>query len=270
MRAAPLHRCRVIAPLVEGIYATEIESGRHYGSHWHTTYGLGVIDHGAHRSASPLGAVDAYAGDVVTTNPGEAHDGRPLGGPSRRWRTVYLEAHVVESHAGRAGVAFTRPAFGDPRMRNSIETLLARMERAEPLAIEEALAQACGLMLREHSTLATRDEPADADLSRVCERLADALSAAPTLDELAAVAQLGKFQLLRQFRKRFGVTPHDWLVQRRADRARTLIRKGETLAAAAAATGFADQSHMTRVFVQRFGFTPGAWQAGAISFKTRA
>ena len=69
--------------------------------------------------------------------------------------------------------------------------------------------------------------------------------------------------MLRRFKKAYGTTPHDWLLQRRADRARGLIRQGLGLAEAASATGFADQSHMTRVFVRRFGFTPGAWRDAA-------
>jgi AraC-like DNA-binding protein len=39
-----------------------------------------------------------------------------------------------------------------------------------------------------------------------------------------------------------------------------LIRRGTSLADTAAASGFADQSHMTRIFTRHFGFTPGAWQ----------
>jgi AraC-like DNA-binding protein len=39
-----------------------------------------------------------------------------------------------------------------------------------------------------------------------------------------------------------------------------LIQRGADLALAAAASGFADQSHMTRIFVRQFGFTPGAWR----------
>ena len=54
--------------------------------------------------------------------------------------------------------------------------------------------------------------------------------------------------------------PHAWLVQQRAERARALVRAGFTLGEAAIDAGFADQSHMTRVFVRQFGFTPGAWQ----------
>jgi AraC-like DNA-binding protein len=66
------------------------------------------------------------------------------------------------------------------------------------------------------------------------------------------------------------VPPHAWLLQRRAEKARGLIRNGSSLAAAAASCGFADQSHMTRVFVRQFGFTPGAWKRSAIAFKTQA
>jgi AraC-like DNA-binding protein len=273
MPAAP-HRCRVLASPWPGVYATDIESARHYGRHWHATYGFGLIDDGAHRSASGRGAVDAYAGDIVCTNPGEVHDGRPLGGPSRRWRTVYLEPDVLASAVDvePGAAAFKQPAFSDPRMRAALEHLLQRLDlwtragagaaASDALACEEALARACGLMLRDHSTAAAVLDGAG-NLALVCERLADAPLEAPTLAELAALAGLGKFQLLRRFRKAYGTTPHDWLLQRRADRARGLIRQGLGLAEAAASTGFADQSHMTRVFMRRFGFTPGTWRDAA-------
>ena len=272
MPAAP-HRCRVLASPWPGVYATDIESARHYGRHWHATYGFGLIDDGAHRSASSRGAVDAYAGDIVCTNPGEVHDGRPLGGPSRRWRTVYLEPDLLAGVAGETDAAFSQPAFSDARLRVVLEHLLARLKTwteagerasaAHALACEEALVHACGLMLRDHSTAIPPPPDGASDLSVVCDRLADAPLNAPTLTELAALAGLGKFQLLRRFKKAYGTTPHDWLLQRRADRARGLIRQGLGLAEAAASTGFADQSHMTRVFMRRFGFTPGAWRDAA-------
>ncbi|MBW8722668.1 MAG: helix-turn-helix transcriptional regulator [Polaromonas sp.] len=48
------------------------------------------------------------------------------------------------------------------------------------------------------------------------------------------------------------------------ERARSLIRGGASLAHTAASCGFADQSHMTRLFARQFGFTPGAWQQAAL------
>jgi len=276
MLAAPCHRSRVLSSPWAGVHVTDIDSARHYGRHWHSTYAFGVIDSGAHRSASGRGEVDAYTGDVVCTYPGEVHDGRPLGGASRHWRNVYVEPAVFDAmtdagnpYPGRS-VAFVRAAFSDARMHRAITHLLAQLEawthvgagrRALlQLACEEALAHACGLMLRDHSTAVPVRVDDDADLSLVCQRLADAPLDAPTLTELAALADIGKFQLLRRFKKVYGTTPHDWLLQQRADGARRLIRQGIGLSEAAVSAGFADQSHMTRVFMQRFGFTPGAWR----------
>lgn len=84
-----------------------------------------------------------------------------------------------------------------------------------------------------------------------------------TLDELARHAGLGKFQLLRGFCKATGLTPHAYLVQRRVALARRLIRDRLPLAEAAAAAGFADQSHMTRLFVRTYGVTPHLYAGAA-------
>lgn len=250
----------------DGVYCTHIESARHYGRHWHATYGMGFVEHGAQRSASGRGNVEAYAGDVITTNPGEVHDGRPLGGPSRRWRIVYFDPGVLASMTCRAtgDAAITRPVIQDATLRHALRRLFARLDaHAEKLACEEALVEACALLLARHTTAAPVRETR-ADVRQVRDRLADELAQAPTLAELAALAGLSKYQVLRRFQKAYGVPPHAWLQQRRAERARSLIRHGSALAAAAAACGFADQSHMTRVFVRQFGFTPGAWRKAAV------
>lgn len=274
MKTPPDHRSQVFGTPWEGVHGTAMDSARHYGRHWHSTYGVGLLDHGAQSSASGRGKVDAYAGDLITTNPGEVHDGRPLGGPSRRWRMVYFDAAVMAGMLGGAAmdrsVEFTRPVLKDLRLVQTLRRLFTRLDdwrnraastsaSAEALACEESLVEVCGLLLGGHSTAVPQLE-IDGDVRLVRERLADDLLAVPTLDELAAMAGLGKFQLLRRFQKAYGVPPHAWLLLQRAERARALIRRGTSLADTAAASGFADQSHMTRIFTRHFGFTPGAWQ----------
>lgn len=266
--AAPVHQCRVLASPWDGVYATEIRSARHYGRHSHATFGFGVVADGAHRSCSGRGTVDAFAGDIVTTNPGEVHDGRPLGAPSRTWCTVYLEPQVLASLACAApagDLAITRPVLTDPGLQRATRRLLALLREWQPgaadaLACEEALVQACGLLLARHTTQRPAPSRAHAPLGRVRQCLGEQLADPPTLAELAALAGLSRFQLLRRFAAEYGCTPHAWLTQQRAERARALVRQGLTLAEAAAVCGFADQSHMTRTFTRQFGFTPGAWQ----------
>ena len=273
MKAPPDHRSQVFGTPWEGVHGTAIESARHYGRHWHSTYGLGLLERGAQRSASGCGNVEAYAGDLIATNPGEVHDGHPLGGPSRRWRMVYFDAGVMAAMNGdvAADVALTRPVIQDARLGDMLRRLFNRLDdwriaspaarRVELLACEESLAEVCGLLRNGHSTAAPSHEAA-ADVKQVRDRLADELLAPPTLAELAAMTGLSTYQVLRRFEKAYGVPPHAWLVLQRSERARHLILHGTGLAEAAAASGFSDQSHMTRIFTRQFGFTPGAWQRG--------
>ena len=271
MAAAAPHRCDLLASPWPGVFGTCIDSARHFGRHLHGTYGIGLLEQGAQHSASGRGPVEAYAGDLITTNPGEVHDGRPLGGPSRRWRMVYLDPAAMAGWAGVpgvAGMAVTRPVIRDTRLAAAVGRLLGRLQAWQAagaahatgtLACEEALADACGLLRACHSTARAEPEAAT-DVARVRERLADDLLATPTLDELAALAGVSRYQVQRRFVRVHGLPPHAWLLQWRAERARTLIRAGHGLADAALACGFADQSHMTRVFTRQFGYTPGAWR----------
>ena len=256
-----IHRSRVLASPWSGVYGAQIESGRHFGRHSHDAYGFGFLEEGAHRSASGRGNVDAYAGELITTNPGEVHDGRPLAGPSRRWRILYVEPRALAGIVGNTGMEIAQPVIRDPGLLACVKRVFERIERdLGALACEEALVEACTLLLARYGTLRAPCE-ADANLTRVRERLADELLDPPDLAQMARMTGLSRFQVLRRFERCYGMPPHAWLRQKRAERARDLIREGASLAAAATASGFSDQSHLTRVFVRQFGFTPGAWRA---------
>lgn len=276
MPAAP-HHCRVYGSPWPGLHVTDTVSGRHFGRHWHATFGVGLLEDGAQRSASGRGAVEAFAGDLITTNPGEVHDGRPLGGPARRWRIAYVEPELFTSVAGDAlapGLELARPVLRDPAVKQALLQLLDRVQAwnapggrpcgASALACEEALVHTLGLLLARHASTPCAVNAAEAKLSPVRDLLADDLLQPPTLTALATVAGISKFQLLRRFKQAYGVTPYAWLQQQRTERARTLVARGTPLAAAAAAAGFADQSHMTRSFARQFGFTPGALRRAAL------
>jgi AraC family transcriptional regulator len=81
------------------------------------------------------------------------------------------------------------------------------------------------------------------------------------LAELAQVAHVSSSHFLRQFKLRFGVAPHSYVMQRRVARARELLaRSPQSLKVVAARSGFSDQSHMTRVFQKHLHVTPRAYR----------
>jgi AraC-like DNA-binding protein len=233
---------------------------------------VGFVETGAHISASGRGRVRAYAGEAITTNPGEVHDGQPLGIRTRRWRILSVDPQVMASlvASDRADLEITRPVIADAELVHALKRLFRRIDAscagrgsASALAGEEALVETCVLLMSRYGTLPLRPDVGQGDVRRVRDRLADETKDPPTLAELAATVGLSRYQVLRRFERVYGIPPHAWLRSRRVEQARALIRKGASLASAAAAAGFADQSHMTRVFVRHYGFTPGAWRDAA-------
>jgi AraC family transcriptional regulator len=85
-------------------------------------------------------------------------------------------------------------------------------------------------------------------------RLADPFS----LDELAAATGLSPYHFARQFKRSTGLSPHQYLVRERVERAKLLLRaqRNKGLAAIAQEVGFADQSHFGRLFKRLVGVTP--------------
>lgn len=83
-----------------------------------------------------------------------------------------------------------------------------------------------------------------------------------SLDDLAAAVALSRFHFARMFRQSVGTSPHEFVLEQRLARARAMLsRTNAPLPDVAASCGFADQSHMNRVFRKRVGQTPGQFRA---------
>jgi AraC-like DNA-binding protein len=75
---------------------------------------------------------------------------------------------------------------------------------------------------------------------------------------LAQTARVSEFHFAKAFKESMGLPPHQYVLQRRAERAHDLLRAGrhDSLADVAFQSGFSDQSHMGRALRRFFGVTP--------------
>jgi len=238
-----------------------LASTRHvFPRHTHDQFGIGVIHQGAHRSLSGRGMVEAGTGDVITVNPGEVHDGAPIGDHGRAWRILYFDPAVISamvddmSEGRTKAFEFSHPVLSGGPLVGRFDALFVAMTKDGQATLER---EELLLILLAALRPKAGKEPRIPDAVRSVRQLIDDDPASPlTLAALAQEAGLSRFQLLRAFCKATGLTPHAYVMQRRIALARRLIAARLPLAQAAFAAGFADQSHMTRIFVRKYGVSP--------------
>jgi AraC-like DNA-binding protein len=248
------------------VEARTLASDRAFPRHSHDQLGVGIMVSGAHRSWSGIGNVEAHAGDIIMVNPGEMHDGMPLGGSGREWRMLYFDPSIVTrlvEGEGVTGIEIVRPAVSDRLLARRFAALFAGVIDRAPdlLLLEENLLRLIMRISRCHGLRPPRGRETSPPVKKALARL-DGDAASPIrLTELAQLAGISRFQLLRAFVREVGATPHAYLVQRRVYLARRLLAAGQPIVEAAIDAGFADQSHLTRAFVRQFGVTPGRYVA---------
>ncbi|WP_457443411.1 AraC family ligand binding domain-containing protein [Roseateles sp. P5_E4] len=250
---------KLIPSHVDGVEVVVADSALAFGRHTHDEFGIGLIERGAQKSASGRGVVEAGAGDLITVNPGEVHDGTPFDASGRCWRMLYVDpARLLDAAADIApgsSFEFKAPVIRDALMTARFRALFNAVTTDDALHSDAELLTLTARLLKPSSV----ERPAvSAGVTAARERIDDDPAAELTLSGLATDAAMSRYQFLRAFTRLTGLPPHAYLLQRRVQRARRLVRQGLSLAEVAAASGFADQSHMTRCFVRNFGLTPGA------------
>ncbi|UXT56570.1 AraC family transcriptional regulator [Agrobacterium fabrum] len=254
--------------VLPGVTAVVADSDRSFPRHMHDQFGIGLIARGAQKSLSGRGMVEAGPGHVITVNPGEVHDGIPLGESGRAWRMLYLDIEIVRdaiadiNEKDRGTFEFAYPVDTRPlaeRFNAVFSAVTAKERPGETLDSDETLLM---LLADAMETAANPPVVAAPDTIKRAKSSIDDDPARPfRLADLAKEAGMSQFRFLRAFAKATGLTPHSYLLQRRVHLARHALADGTRPAEAAVIAGFVDQSHLNRFFVRQFGVTPAVYRA---------
>ena len=243
---------------------------RTFARHAHDRFAIGVIEAGGlafrYRGAEVL----APAGWVNLAFPGEAHSGHAAGSEGWTYRMFYLDPAQVAAVAktldplAREMPFIPAGAVWDPPLARRIADLHRCCEDpgAEPLERQVRLGLLIMDVLRRHS-VSPGERPSRTLRSevQVARGFIDETFEHPILlHELATLAGINPFSLVRSFTRELGMPPHAYLVQVRVHRAAVLLQQGVSPAQAALDVGFADQSHLNRHFLRCYGITPGVYR----------
>jgi len=238
-----------------------------FSRHAHEGYALGVIESGALAFRYRGERLVAPAGQVSLAQPDIPHDGAPAGGAGWGYRMLYLPPQAMTRILPRrAGLPFFRPGVLDaPDFAAAIAATHALLlDPAAPALAKETrfldLLAAWVARYAERTPVLPPPGPEPQAVRRILEFMDAHWDEDISLTHLARITGLSPWHLVRVMTRATGLPPHAHLLERRCRAARDMLDGQARLADIAAATGFADQSHLTRAFRARFGLTPGAYR----------
>lgn len=257
-----------------------------FSRHFHDTFTIGLGLQGAGRIWYRGRNHSRGARDIVIIPPGELH----TGGVSPRsscvsYMALYLPPTVFAACADAEGFrSIETTDFGAPVIRDEaaaralgrLRDLLWPIHSEEELSppppdiatVEDVIHLVVASMLRRDPKAASRSRNARAAMGqnglarRIRQVLEDCYSDR-VRTSLRAVAQcvgVSPCHAVRTFTRAMGLSPHQYLIQRRVNAARHLLAGGQPPSLVAAAVGFADQSHLTMHFKRFTGITPSHYQ----------
>jgi AraC-like DNA-binding protein len=245
---------------------------------FHTAYGVAFIQnwHGEAQYRGRRHAVKPGVG--FYTEPGETHS-TPRVNRAGCFNVFMFEPETFHEYLRDQEIGVTcahltkAVSVMSPALTSSLLALSCAFDTApSPLHAQSCfadvvVAMASDLVEQGRSNATYLDPPAQA-----AERIRDCLHEdrdGIDLSTLARETGLSRFQVLRTFKRRYGLPPHAYQLAVRLARARHLLADGMAPAKVATECGFVDQSHLTKHFRQFLGVTPMAYANAGASGKAQ-
>ena len=246
-----------------GIERLEVRiRGKGFLPHRHDTYAIGVTLFGIQTFRYRGSQRYCVPHQCHILHPDEVHDGSSATEAEFGYRIIYVDPSLVQNTLGGKPLPFVENPIVEPgslqmRMLSRIWDVADDLDDVDD---EEIISSIASLLQSASSDFrpTNRGLPLKA-LQRVREVLAAEPASRQTVEEMEGISGLDRWTLAREFRIAYGTSPRAFRTMRQLDKVRRLVVEGASLADAALEAGFADQSHMSRMFKNAYGLTPVRW-----------
>lgn len=226
-----------------------------YKKHCHEEYAVGVTLRGIQDYNLDGSFHSSYENGVMLFNPEQVHDGWAHDSTGLDYVMLYIEPSLFSEILRKKDIIrFATPIVYNQPLRNSILNLSNAILREE----NEALCSELLLSLVDNFNPANicTDRKRDNKLIKkakemIYSKLEDVLS----LDEISKEFAVSKFQFIRLFKASTGISPYQYFIFCKVNRAKQLLEKNEDIYSAIAECGFVDLSHLNKYFKRIYGVT---------------
>ncbi len=259
----PTQWVRAWKPEVPGIH--EVFHARFvdhaYPAHTHDAWTVFTVDEGSIAYDLERRHRGVEGSKVTLLPPHVVHDGRPAASAGYRKRVLYIGTEVLGEHL--IGTSVEEPDVLDLSLVRAFRSLHRALGEPGDAFEAESIFVLVAARLGRHlgdRRLADESSPGVSIAEELRDLLDARLSVGITLAEAGRILAVSPAHLVRSFTRRFGISPHRYLVGRRIEAARRQLLDGLPVAQVAADVGFHDQAHLTRHFKRHVGTTPGMFR----------
>jgi len=244
-----------------------------FNKHFHEEFCFGVVESGQLDFNYRGKKVSANKGIINLCNPGEVHDGFTKNGWA--YRMFYVDPLLMKELSSEiSGKDNDIPFFKDGVIEDKVMSqqllLLHKLmsdDHVFTIEKEELFLNTVATFIKKHAdsfipivTLTS----SKSIINNIIDYINDNLSQELLVSELSELVGFSLFYFIRSFKKEVGLTPKEYIIQQRINKAIALIQKHKhkqlPLNQIALKCGFYDQSHMNKYFKLYKGLTPSIYQ----------
>jgi len=241
-----------------------------YGKHAHEEFSFGVTLSGRQDFFASGAFHHSNPGNIIIFNPGEVHDGHSGVDDTLQYRMLYVHPDQLEPVLSSAGIKHSRDfqiadtLLDDAQLRQHILKMALLIENKSEGKLQQEcelyrMAERIAQLYGQHSP-GRKKRKVDRLLLQARDYMDGNIHTDISLDDISQQANLSKYHFLRMFRQQFGITPHQYILNCRINRAREALESGASLDDVVFALGFSDLSHFNRRFKPIYGMTPRQYQ----------
>ena len=226
-----------------------------YKKHCHEEYALGVTLHGIQQYNLDGSLQSSYQNGVMLFNPEQVHDGWSQDKTGIDYIMLYIESKLFLQILNKKD----RIRFFSPIIYNDeLEQKILFLAKAILSGKDEALCNELLLSLADcfgQVDISAAYYKDNSLIKKAKEMIHDSLENGLRLDTICAELNMSKFQFIRMFKAKTGISPYQYFLNCKIEHAKRLIEKNQDIYSAVTECTFVDLTHLNRHFKSRYGLT---------------
>ncbi|WP_368658477.1 helix-turn-helix domain-containing protein [Metabacillus halosaccharovorans] len=226
-----------------------------YKKHAHQEYAVGVTLRGIQQYNLDGSLQLSYPNGVMLFNPEQTHDGMAHDKTGLDYVMLYIEPQMLLEVAEKKDiVTFSTPIVYDGELEQRILNLSHAIfnEKDEDLCSELFLSFTDSLFQTNFPTGYKKDNNF---IRKAKDLLLANVDHVPKLDEISKELSMSKYKFIRLFKGHTGISPYQYFLNCKVERAKQLIEKDRDIYSAVAECGFVDLAHLNKHFKSVYGTT---------------